>query len=41
MTKTKVELWALDRKTFNYIVKDSAMRKREKNEESLKKVAIL
>jgi len=35
------ELWALDRRTFNQIVKDSAQHKREKYEEFLKKVSIL
>ena len=34
-------LWALDRRTFNYIVKDSAQQKREKYEEFLTKVSIL
>lgn len=35
------DLWALDRRTFNHIVKDSAQRKREKYEEFLKNVSIL
>lgn len=35
------ELWALDRRTFNHIVKDSAQQKREKYEEFLVKVSIL
>lgn len=39
--KTDAELWALDRRTFNFIVKDSAQKKREKYEEFLKDVAIL
>ena len=39
--KTDCELWALDRRTFNFIVKDSAQAKREKYEEFLKEVQIL
>lgn len=39
--KTAAELWSLDRKTFNHIVKDAAANKREKFEEFLKKVKIL
>ena len=39
--KTDSILWALDRETFNYIVKDAAMKKREKYEAVLKKVEIL
>ena len=35
------ELWALDRRTFNHIVKDSAQEKREKYEEFLSHVSIL
>ena len=35
------ELWALDRRTFNHIVKDSAQQKREKYEEFLSHVNIL
>lgn len=35
------ELWALDRRTFNHIVKDSAQQKREKYEEFLTQVNIL
>ena len=35
------ELWALDRRTFNHIVKDSAQQKREKYEEFLTQVSIL
>lgn len=41
IAKTNAELWALDRRTFNHIVKDSAQVKREKYEEFLKKVSIL
>lgn len=33
--------WRLDRDTFNHIVKDSAQRKRERNEKLLKDVKIL
>jgi len=33
-------LWQLDRDTFNHIVKDSAVRRREKYEEFLEKVQI-
>ncbi len=33
-------LWALDRETFNYIVKDSSIKKREKYEKFLKNVDI-
>lgn len=33
--KTDSVLWSLDRKTFNYIVKDAAAKKREKFEEFL------
>jgi len=39
--KTDAELWALDRRTFNHIVKDSAQRKRDKYESFLKNVSIL
>ena len=39
--KTDALLWALDRECFNNIVKDAAMRKREKYEDTLKKVEIL
>jgi len=35
------ELWALDRRTFNHIVKDSAQQKREKYETFLTQVSIL
>jgi len=31
--KGDAELWSLDRKTFNHIVKDAAAQKREKYEE--------
>ena len=39
--KTDSDLWALDRRTFNFIVKDSAQLKRDKYEEFLKVVPIL
>ena len=39
--KTDCILWALDRGTFNNIVKESAMKKRERYENSLKNVHIL
>ena len=39
--KTDCVLWALDRATFNNIVKDAAQKKREKFENFLKKVDIL
>ena len=39
--KADSELWALDRRTFNFIVKDSAQLKRDKYEEFLKDVPIL
>jgi len=35
------ECWALDRRTFNHIVKDSAQQKREKYEAFLTQVSIL
>jgi cAMP-dependent protein kinase regulator len=38
---TDATLWKLDRECFNVIVKDSAMRKRQKYEEQLKNVEIL
>jgi cAMP-dependent protein kinase regulator len=41
IAKTDCLLWALDRETFNNIVKDAAMKKREKYEASLKQVEIL
>lgn len=34
-------LWALDRETFNYIIKDATIKKREKYEQFLKSVQIL
>ena len=34
-------MWALDRNTFNHVVKDAAAKKREKYEEFLSKVKIL
>ena len=39
--KTDVILWALDRGTFNNIVKEAAIKKRNKYEETLKKIPIL
>ena len=39
--KSDVRLWRLDRETFNNIVKDSAVKKREKYQNFLKKVDIL
>ena len=39
--KTDCTCWALDRECFNNIVKDAAMKKREKYENTLKKVEIL
>lgn len=41
VAKTDAELWSLDRRTFNFIVKESAQLKREKYEEFLKEVTIL
>ena len=41
VAKTDAELWSLDRKTFNHIVKDAASLKIEKYEEFLVKVKIL
>ena len=35
------ELWSLDRKTFNHIVKDASSKKRQKYEAFLQKVKIL
>lgn len=35
VAKSEAELWALDRRTFNHIVKDSAQNKREKYENFL------
>lgn len=39
--KTKCKFWVLDRGTFNHIVKDAAMRKRERYEQFLASVEIL
>ena len=39
--KTRSVLWVLDRSCFNNIVKDSAMRRRERYEDFLKRVPIL
>jgi len=39
--KTEGILWALDRETFNHIVKDATMKKKEKFEKVLKEVEIL
>ena len=39
--KTNATCWALDRECFNNIVKDAAIKKREKYENTLKKVEIL
>ena len=39
--KDNVVLYSLDRLTFNHIVKDSAMKRREKYEDILKKVKVL
>ena len=39
--KTDAVCWALDRECFNNIVKDAAMKKREKYENTLKKVELL
>jgi cAMP-dependent protein kinase regulator len=39
--KTNAVIWELDRETFNNIVKDSAIKKRERYEEFLSKVEIL
>lgn len=41
IAKENCVLWALDRETFNFIVKDAAIRKREKYEKFLKSVEIL
>lgn len=40
-TKTDSTLWALDRECFNYIVKEAAMKKRERYENELKNVELL
>jgi cAMP-dependent protein kinase regulator len=39
--KVDCQLWVLDRNTFNHIVKDASMRKREKYEDFLKSVKLL
>ena len=39
--KSDSHLWVLDRNTFNFIVKDSAQRKRDKYENFLKTVPLL
>ncbi|MCQ2818782.1 MAG: cyclic nucleotide-binding domain-containing protein [archaeon] len=39
--KTDCVLWALDRECFNNIVKDAAIKKRERNEATLKKMDLL
>lgn len=39
--RTRAVLWVLDRNCFNHIVKDSAMRRRERYEEFLKNVPLL
>ena len=39
--KTEVELWSLDRNTFNHIIKTSIQKKREKYDDFLEKVEIL
>jgi len=39
--KTECILWSLDRRTFNHIVKDSAIRRRTMYETFLKKVSLL
>lgn len=39
--KVESKLWALDRRTFNFIVKDSAQKRSEKYEEFLQGVPIL
>ena len=41
VAKTNVVLWKLDRETFNNIVKQSAVKKRQKYENFLRKVEIL
>jgi cAMP-dependent protein kinase regulator len=41
VTTTSCILWALDRETFNHIVKDAAVKKRERYETFLKSVEIL
>ncbi len=39
--KEKCKLWVLDRETFNHIVKDSVMKKREKFHDFISKVELL
>lgn len=41
VAKTDSDLWTLDRRTFNHIVRDSAQQKRDKYEDFLKNVEIL
>lgn len=41
VAKTKCIIWSLDRETFNIIVKDSSMKKRQQYESFLKSVDIL
>lgn len=41
ISKTNSLLWALDRETFNHIVKDAAMKKREIYEAFLMKLPLL
>jgi len=41
IAKTQCTLFALDRETFNHIVKDAAAKKREKYESFLSRVEIL
>ncbi len=41
VTKTSVVLWKLDRETFNNIVKESAIKKRQKYENFLRRVELL
>ena len=41
VAKTKCIIWSLDRETFNIIVKESSMKKRQQYESFLKSVDIL
>jgi len=41
ITLTPTVLWSLDRETFNHIVKDSAIKKRQQYENFLKRISIL
>ena len=41
VAETNCELWALDRECFNHIVKDAAIRRRERYEDFLVKVEVL